>query len=143
MGLKGFIAAWNLSAKTTKILDLAYMLHKRKRLWYKPLVDDRFIRAIRLKRFLSYHMRGKITECWLAETEGNFYFCRKRKRAVPRFLINSRFIPLIQQFCYFASIDSHSQLSAYSKETHPTSRCKHVEQCHIWDDKTRDTYRFI
>ena len=30
----------------------------------------------------------------------------------------------IQQFCYFASIDSHSQLSAYSKETHPTSRCK-------------------
>ena len=50
-------------SENNKILDLAYMLHKRKKLWYKPEVDDRFIRAIRLKRFLSYHMRGKITEC--------------------------------------------------------------------------------
>ena len=40
--------------------------------------------------------------------------CRKREKAVPRFLINSRFIRLIQQFCYYAaSVDSHSQLSAY------------------------------
>ena len=34
--------------------------------------------------------------------------CRKREKAVPRFLINSRFIRLIQQFCYFAWVDSHS-----------------------------------
>ena len=25
---------------------------------------------------------------------------------------------------------------------HPTFRCKYVEQCHIWDDKTRAAYRF-
>ena len=69
--------------------------------------------------------------------------CRKREKAVPHFLINSRFICLIQQFCYYASVDSHSQLSAYSKETHSTSRCEHVEQCRIWDDKTRAAYKHI
>ena len=40
-----------------------------------------------------------------------------------------------------ASINSHSQLSAYSKETHTMSRCKHVpEQCHVWGDKTGAVY---
>ena len=73
---------------------------------------------------------------WLAETR-----CRKRERAVSRFLINSRVIHLIWRFYYNVSVNSHSQLSAYSKgNAHSTSRCKHVEQCHIRGDKTRAAY---
>ena len=45
--------------------------------------------------------------------------CRKREKAVPHFHIKSRFIHLIKRFYYNASVNSHSQLSAYSKETHP------------------------
>ena len=78
----------------------------------------------------------RVMALWLAETR-----CRKRERAVSRFLINSRFIHLIWRFYYNVSVNSYSQLSAYSKgNTHSTSRCKHVEQCHIWGDKTRAAY---
>ena len=91
------------------------------------------------------------------------HLCQKLEKAVPGFLINSRFIRLIQHFCYYASVDSHSQLSAYQKKTHSTSRCKHdshsqlsayqkethsspcckhVEQCHIWDNNNSAAYRF-
>ena len=50
-------------------------------------------------------------------------------------------IHLISLFCHNVSINSHSQLSASSKKnTHSTSHCKHVEQCHIWGDKTRAAY---
>ena len=46
----------------------------------------------------------------------------KREKAVPRFLMNLRFIHLNQRFYYKASITCHSQLSAYSKgNTHSTS----------------------
>ena len=44
--------------------------------------------------------------------------CRKREKGEPRFLISSRFIQLFSRFYYNASVNSHSQLSAYSKETH-------------------------
>ena len=68
----------------------------------------------------------------------------KREKAVPRFLMNLRFIHLNQRFYYKASVTCHSQLSAYSKgNTHSTSHCKHVEQCHIWGNKTRAAYMLV
>ena len=50
-------------------------------------------------------------------SQGSFS-CRKRGKAVPRFLINSRFIQLFSRFYYNALVNSHSQLSVYSKDTH-------------------------
>ena len=44
--------------------------------------------------------------------------CRKHEKGEPRFLISSRFIQLFSRFYYNASVNSYSQLSAYSKETH-------------------------
>ena len=68
----------------------------------------------------------------------------KREKAVPHFLMNLRFIHLNQRFYYKASVTCHSQLSAYSKgNTHSTSHCKHVEQCHIWGNKTRAAYMLV
>ena len=44
--------------------------------------------------------------------------CRKCEKAVPCFPINSEFIHLILMILHNASGNSHSQLSAHSKETH-------------------------
>ena len=106
--------------------------------------------------FFTYHSHGfqirMFTTQFSRNHDTNFgrifahfsFVCRKREKAVPRFPINSRFIRLIQQFCCYTSVDSHSQLSAYQlKETHSTFRCKHVEQRHMWDDKTRAAYRLL
>ena len=91
---------------------------------------------LRLVMFGDCFFTYRVMALWLAETR-----CRKRERAVSRFPINSRFIHLIWRFYYNVSVNSHSQLSVYSKgNTHSTYRCKHVEQCHIWGDKTRAAY---
>ena len=44
--------------------------------------------------------------------------CRKREKAAPRLLIKSRFTHFISQLYYNTSVNSLSQLSAYSKKTH-------------------------
>ena len=47
--------------------------------------------------------------------DGEIFFagCRKRKKAVLHFFINSRFIHLIKRFYLNAWSNSHSRLSAY------------------------------
>lgn len=68
--------------------------------------------------------------------------CRKRGKAI-RFLIESQFIHLILQFYYNASVNFHSQLLANWKITQEKSRCKHMEQGHIWAKKHVPHTRFF
>ena len=58
-------------------------------------------------------------------------FCRKRAKA------SVLTIYFLVRFCYYTPINSLSQLS---QKKHITSPCKHVEQHHIWGDKTRAAY---
>lgn len=60
-----------------------------------------------------------------------------------RFLIKSQFIHLILQFYYNASVNFHSQLLANWKITQEKSRCKHMEQGHIWAKKHVPHTRFF
>ena len=58
---------------------------------------------------------------WSGSSQDHFFILtldENVKKAVPRLLIYSRCIHLIWRFYYNASVNSHSQLSAYSKETH-------------------------
>ena len=57
--------------------------------------------------------------------------CRKRAKA------SVLTIYFLVRFCYYTPINSLSQLS---QKKHITSPCKHVEQHHIWGDKTRAAY---
>ena len=72
--------------------------------------------------------------------------CPKRERAVPRFLINSRFIHLIWRFTTALRLTStHNSRLIRKKHTVPLQGdvVSNVEQCHIWGDITRAAYVLV
>ena len=88
----------------TIILDLSmtfWKLSSKLKKWHLHL-EHLVISCKSFNRLLSLQHKGLL----------------KREKAVSRFLINSQFIHLIERFYYNASVNSHSQLPAYSKETH-------------------------
>ena len=55
----------------------------------------------------------------------------------------SRFIHLIDSITTFRLTPTHSYQFIRKLSTHKMSRCKHVQQCHIWGDKTRAAYMIV